>query len=86
MAFPWGAGLLLYTDGVTEARDAAGTFCDPAGRLTSPCRRTPEELLATVTADVHRRTRGQAADGMALLVLAHTTGPGPTRPNPGDAL
>ena len=31
--FPAGATLLLYTDGLTEARDRAGAFYDPADRL-----------------------------------------------------
>ncbi|MGP3952870.1 SpoIIE family protein phosphatase [Streptomyces sp. 7N604] len=30
-AFPEGATLLLFTDGVTEARNAEGVFCGPGG-------------------------------------------------------
>ncbi|MEU0598111.1 PP2C family protein-serine/threonine phosphatase [Streptomyces sp. NPDC006393] len=76
VAFPQGAGLLLYTDGVTEARDMSGTFYDPVGRLTGQRLRGPDELLAVVVADVHRHTRGRIGDDMALLALTHT---GPTR-------
>jgi hypothetical protein len=70
--FPQGASLLLYTDGVTEARDASGTFYDPADRLTGQCPSGPDELLATVVADVHRHTRGEVNDDMALLALTRT--------------
>ncbi|WP_234436021.1 SpoIIE family protein phosphatase [Streptomyces sp. NRRL S-813] len=71
VAFPQGASLLLYTDGVTEARDRSGTFYDPADRLTGQCPRSPDELLVAVVADVHRHTRGLGTDDMALLALTH---------------
>ncbi|MFE1453488.1 PP2C family protein-serine/threonine phosphatase [Streptomyces olivaceoviridis] len=77
VAFPQGATLLLYTDGVTEARDRRGTFFDPVDRLTGQCPHSPDELLAAVVADVHRHTRDHITDDMALLALTHTTrGPG----------
>jgi serine phosphatase RsbU (regulator of sigma subunit) len=72
VAFPEGASLLLYTDGVTEARDTSGTFYDPADRLIGQCPRSPDDLLATVVADVHRHTHGQVTDDMAMLALTHT--------------
>ncbi|MEW2259751.1 PP2C family protein-serine/threonine phosphatase [Streptomyces sp. NPDC047869] len=72
VAFPQGASLLLYTDGVNEARDRNGTFYDPADRLIGQCPRGPDELLAVVIADVHQHTRGQITDDMALLALTHT--------------
>ncbi|MGV9347066.1 PP2C family protein-serine/threonine phosphatase [Streptomyces spiralis] len=86
VAFPPGASLLLYTDGLTEARDPSGTFYDPADRLTGQCPRSPDELLAAVVADVRRHTRGQVTDDMALLALTRLmpTGraPGPTGSGP----
>ncbi|GHE79469.1 membrane protein [Streptomyces spiralis] len=82
VAFPPGASLLLYTDGLTEARDPSGTFYDPADRLAGQCPRSPDALLAAVVADVRRHTRGQVTDDMALLALTRLmpTGraPGPT--------
>ncbi|MFD6416459.1 PP2C family protein-serine/threonine phosphatase [Streptomyces sp. NPDC060194] len=68
-AFPEGATLLLYTDGLSEARDADGVFYDPAERLagrtfTEPCR-----LLDAVAADVLAHTGGESTDDMALLAL-----------------
>ncbi|MEV5177147.1 PP2C family protein-serine/threonine phosphatase [Streptomyces flaveolus] len=73
VAFPQGASLLLYTDGVTEARDRSGTFYDPADRLAGQRPHGPDDLLATVVADVRRHTRGQITDDMALLALTHHT-------------
>ncbi|MFF0791285.1 PP2C family protein-serine/threonine phosphatase [Streptomyces spiralis] len=84
VAFPPGASLLLYTDGLTEAWDPSGTFYDPADRLTGQYSRSPDALLAAVVADVRRYTRGQVTDDMALLALTRLmpTGraPGPTGP------
>ncbi|MFJ3927901.1 PP2C family protein-serine/threonine phosphatase [Streptomyces sp. NPDC090022] len=69
-AFPPGATLLLYTDGVTEARDAAGVFYDPPGRLRGRIFSGPDAVLGAVVADVRRHTRGGATDDMALLAVA----------------
>jgi serine phosphatase RsbU (regulator of sigma subunit) len=89
VAFPPGATLLLYTDGVTEARDMNGTFYDPAERLSGQCLRSPDELLAIVVADVDRHTRGQVTDDVALLAITHTSLPSrtvctPPMPHPPD--
>ncbi|MFG2293004.1 PP2C family protein-serine/threonine phosphatase [Streptomyces sp. NPDC048603] len=67
--FPAGATLLLYTDGVTEARDPRGAFYDPEARLRGRIFPGPEELLGTLSADVRRHTRGGATDDMALLAV-----------------
>ncbi|MGW1863581.1 PP2C family protein-serine/threonine phosphatase [Streptomyces collinus] len=77
--FPEGASLLLYTDGVTEARDVRGRFYDPADRLTGQCHRSQDDLLATVVADVHQHIGDQVTDDMALLVLTRH-GPSGTEP------
>ncbi|MEV6742641.1 PP2C family protein-serine/threonine phosphatase [Streptomyces sp. NPDC051104] len=73
VAFPRGASLLLYTDGVTEARDISGTFYNAGERLAGRRPRTPDELLATIVDDVHRHTRDQITDDMALLALTRPT-------------
>ncbi|MFI8262056.1 MULTISPECIES: PP2C family protein-serine/threonine phosphatase [unclassified Streptomyces] len=67
--FPSGATLLLYTDGLTEARDAAGVFYDPAARLTGRVFPGPGELLGALSSDVRRHTGGGATDDMALLAV-----------------
>ncbi|MEV7522733.1 PP2C family protein-serine/threonine phosphatase [Streptomyces sp. NPDC091371] len=68
-AFPEGATLLLYTDGLTEARNVAGDFYDPAARLRGRIFPGPEELLGALSSDVRRHTGGGATDDMALLAV-----------------
>ncbi|MGW7366090.1 PP2C family protein-serine/threonine phosphatase [Streptomyces sp. NPDC054841] len=72
-----GATLLLYTDGLTEARDAHGVFYDPGERLGGRIFSGPEELLDAVVADVQRHTGGASTDDMALLAV---TRPGERQP------
>ncbi|MCX5406192.1 serine/threonine-protein phosphatase [Streptomyces sp. NBC_00335] len=76
--FPEGATLLLYTDGLTEARDGAGAFYDPAARLRGRVFPGPDELLSALATDVRRHTGGAATDDMALLAVAR---PGARQPN-----
>ncbi|WP_328886773.1 PP2C family protein-serine/threonine phosphatase [Streptomyces sp. NBC_00316] len=72
VAFPEGASLLLYTDGLTEARDETGTFYDPVGRFAGHRYPGPGALLDALLADVHRHTGGRRTDDMALLAIART--------------
>lgn len=67
---PPGATLLLYTDGLSEARDGAGTFYDPAVWLAGRQFVGPGELLDALLDDVRRHTGGGSFDDMALLALA----------------
>ncbi|MBT2478506.1 serine/threonine-protein phosphatase [Streptomyces sp. ISL-94] len=67
--FPAGTTLLLYTDGLTEARDRAGVFYDPADRLRGRVFPGPEELLSALSSDVRRHTGGAMTDDMALLAV-----------------
>ncbi|RSS98871.1 serine/threonine-protein phosphatase [Streptomyces sp. WAC07149] len=67
--FPPGSTLLLYTDGLTEARDGSGTFYDPAARLRGRVFPGPDELLGALSSDVRRHTGGGATDDMALLAV-----------------
>lgn len=72
-AWPFAPGdtLLLVTDGVTEARDGAGEFYDPAARLTplGPFDR-PQRLIDALVLDVERWTGGPRDDDMAVLAVA----------------
>ncbi|MFD5100496.1 PP2C family protein-serine/threonine phosphatase [Streptomyces albidochromogenes] len=68
-AFPPGATLLLYTDGLSEARNADGVFYDPAARLRGRIFPGPDELLDALVADVRLHTAGAATDDMALLAV-----------------
>ncbi|MET9253869.1 PP2C family protein-serine/threonine phosphatase [Streptomyces sp. NPDC003717] len=67
--FPGGATLLLYTDGLSEARDARGEFYDPHARLTGRVFRHPADLLRALARDVRRHSGGGMADDMALLAV-----------------
>ncbi|MGX1119553.1 serine phosphatase RsbU (regulator of sigma subunit) [Streptomyces ambofaciens] len=69
VAFPGGATLLLYTDGLTEARDGKGEFYDPQTRLAGRVFRHPATLLDTLAEDVRRHSGGGMADDMALLAV-----------------
>ncbi|MGW0820684.1 PP2C family protein-serine/threonine phosphatase [Streptomyces sp. NPDC002845] len=73
--FPPGATLLLYTDGLTEARAADGTFYDPAARARAEdwALRDPGDLLDALLADVGAYTGGRLSDDMALLAVARTS-------------
>ncbi|WP_055590011.1 PP2C family protein-serine/threonine phosphatase [Peterkaempfera griseoplana] len=74
VAFPEGAGLLLCTDGLTEARDEAGVFYDPVERLTGQPPLGPEALLDAVLVDVRRHTGGRRTDDLALLAISRLSG------------
>jgi serine phosphatase RsbU (regulator of sigma subunit) len=67
---PPGATLLLYTDGLSEARDASGVFYDPGRRLAGRLFPGPEELLDALVDDVRRHTGGGTTDDMALLAVS----------------
>lgn len=78
--FPPGAQLLLYTDGLSEARNADRVFYDPAARLSRSYFAHPEELLETVLIDVADHTGGEQVDDMALLAVAHESVRPPSLP------
>ncbi|MFI1829351.1 PP2C family protein-serine/threonine phosphatase [Streptomyces sp. NPDC020412] len=67
--FPPGVTLLLYTDGISEARKAAGAFYDPAGWLTGRESPTSARPLSTLVDDVRRFSGGLATDDTALLAV-----------------
>jgi serine phosphatase RsbU (regulator of sigma subunit) len=67
--FPRGSTLLLYTDGLSEARDAHGTFYDPAAWLAGRVFPGPDALLAALSEAVRRHTGGALTDDMALLAV-----------------
>ncbi|GGW74670.1 PP2C family protein-serine/threonine phosphatase [Streptomyces xantholiticus] len=76
---PDGATLLLYTDGVTEARDARGVFYDPVERLGGRLFPGPGDLLDALVDDVRRYTGGGSNDDMALLAVGRPTRGQPER-------
>ncbi|GGV71414.1 membrane protein [Streptomyces longisporoflavus] len=69
--FAPGEQLLLYTDGVTEARDADGTFFpleERAGLLKAP---GAEAALEALREDVVRHASGPLHDDAAMLLLRY---------------
>ncbi|MER6629895.1 PP2C family protein-serine/threonine phosphatase [Streptomyces sp. NPDC000987] len=76
--FPTGATLVLYTDGVTEARSPAGDFYPLADRLRNWTGLPPDALLAAVRADLRRHVDGPLTDDVAMVALQRTPAPEPT--------
>ncbi|WP_328428900.1 PP2C family protein-serine/threonine phosphatase [Streptomyces sp. NBC_00443] len=94
-----GESLVLYTDGVEDARDARGRFFSLRAALIGTVRNppiTPQTVLRTLFTALIRHTRGRPADDIALLVLrndrthVHCRAPsgarGTARPAPHDPL
>ncbi|WP_308409519.1 PP2C family protein-serine/threonine phosphatase [Streptomyces sp. A 4/2] len=67
--FPPGATLLMYTDGLSEARNTEGVFYNPQERLRGRVFPGPEELLTALSDDVRLHTGGHSTDDMALLAV-----------------
>ena len=66
-----GDQLLLYTDGVTEARDPEGVFyplAERTGLLTHP---DPEKALETIRRDIESYVCGPLNDDAAMLLLRY---------------
>ncbi|MFD7135984.1 PP2C family protein-serine/threonine phosphatase [Streptomyces sp. NPDC059894] len=69
-----GESLVMYTDGVEDARDARGRFFSlPAALATAGHGRPapPQQTLRTVLGALRRHTAGRPADDVALLVLGN---------------
>lgn len=67
-----GDDLLLYTDGLTEARDAEGRFYPLAERAHLLRGRDPETALRTLRHDLLQHADGPPQDDTALLMLHRT--------------
>ncbi|MFC1420737.1 PP2C family protein-serine/threonine phosphatase [Streptacidiphilus cavernicola] len=70
-AFPFQAGdlLLLYTDGISEARDPAGRFYPLPDRLEHGAESDPDQLLAWLNADLDDYVTGPLADDAAMVAI-----------------
>ncbi|MGQ5655221.1 PP2C family protein-serine/threonine phosphatase [Streptomyces sp. EKR5.2] len=68
--FPFHEGdrLMLYTDGVSEARDRSGVFYPLTERVTRWADQEPEVLLHRVVSDLQEYTDGHLDDDMAIVV------------------
>jgi serine phosphatase RsbU (regulator of sigma subunit) len=79
VSVPWSPGdrLLLYTDGLSEARDRSGRFLDLSSladglRGTGPIEAALDDVLRHVAGHV---PRGHLEDDLALLLLENTADP-----------
>ncbi|MFE7445684.1 PP2C family protein-serine/threonine phosphatase [Streptomyces chartreusis] len=75
--FP-GDSLVLYTDGVEDARDARGRFFSLQAALAGVVRQHPitaQAILRSLFTGVLRHTRGRQSDDIALLVLRNDRTP-----------
>ncbi|MER6416738.1 PP2C family protein-serine/threonine phosphatase [Streptomyces humidus] len=70
--FPPGSTLLLYTDGVTEARDASGTFYPLAERLRRWAGLPPEQLVKAVHRDLRQYAGSRLTDDVAMVAVRRT--------------
>jgi serine phosphatase RsbU (regulator of sigma subunit) len=68
-SFKDGDTLLLYTDGVTEARDRSGTFYPLAQRLAHWTRCDPEALLHHLRRDLLAHCGGHLGDDAAIVAI-----------------
>ncbi|AWW36541.1 MULTISPECIES: PP2C family protein-serine/threonine phosphatase [Streptomyces] len=75
--FPFRDGdrLILYTDGVTEARDPAGRFYPLAERVAVRAGHEPGPLVEAITADLRDHAGGRLRDDMAVVVAQRDPGP-----------
>jgi hypothetical protein len=76
-AFDPGDLLLLYTDGVTEARDGAGDFYPLTSRLVDSPATGPDALLAWLHRDLRRHVGGPLGDDAALIAVQRPAEKGP---------
>ncbi|MFJ6217424.1 PP2C family protein-serine/threonine phosphatase [Streptomyces sp. NPDC092296] len=67
-----GAAVILYTDGVTEARDRNGVFYDPVPRLSRPVPSDPDGLLDAVLADLATHAGVRLADDVAMVAVVRS--------------
>ncbi len=66
-----GETIVVATDGLTESRDAAGDMLGDEGVIALLARHTgePQAICDRLVAEVERRSRGEVADDLAILVL-----------------
>ncbi|MEU7057016.1 PP2C family protein-serine/threonine phosphatase [Streptomyces sp. NPDC046197] len=74
--FPYGSTLLLYTDGVTEARAPSGAFYPLEQRVAAWSHVPAGDIPATLYRELHQHTAGTPSDDTAVLVLRRRSSSG----------
>ncbi|MER6979927.1 PP2C family protein-serine/threonine phosphatase [Streptomyces carpinensis] len=74
-SFEAGDVLLLYTDGLVEARDSRGAFYPLEERLAQWTKCSPETLIERIQRDLHAHTNGALHDDAAILAVRRTATP-----------
>ncbi|MFC9501715.1 SpoIIE family protein phosphatase, partial [Streptomyces sp. NPDC056982] len=69
--------LILYTDGVTEARDEGGVFYPFAQRVEQWTTSSPEALLDHIRRDLLAHCRGHLSDDAAIIAVQRNPVPRP---------
>ncbi|WP_283133841.1 PP2C family protein-serine/threonine phosphatase [Rhizohabitans arisaemae] len=69
IGFEPGDCLLLYTDGITEARNRDGQFYPLEDRVTALAVEDPDELLGAIYRDLLKHVGGRLLDDAALLLI-----------------
>ncbi|MEO3764203.1 PP2C family protein-serine/threonine phosphatase [Streptomyces sp. B5E4] len=72
---PHGATLVLFTDGLLEARDRHGAFYDPVPSLSRPLPADPGVILDSLLVDLARHTGGRLDDDAALMAVTRLPEP-----------
>ncbi|MGX1672503.1 PP2C family protein-serine/threonine phosphatase [Streptomyces sp. NPDC055400] len=67
--------LLLYTDGVTEARDSTGTFYPLAERITGWTENDPDAFLGRFRRDLLHHVGGHLNDDAAMIAIQRPATP-----------
>lgn len=83
VALRGGDRVLLFTDGVIEARDRAGVFYPLADRLPRCAAGRPADVLERLHEDVVRHVGRQLGDDAAMLLLQYEPPGGPALPHQG---
>jgi serine phosphatase RsbU (regulator of sigma subunit) len=80
--FPFGYGdvLLFYTDGVTEARDAEGTFYPLAERVAPWAAHSPALMLSKIIEDLTTHVTDRLEDDLAMIAVQREAGAHARRP------